>query len=541
MAIPAQETPPSAEAPGLVRALRVLQERWWMVIICPAIAFLVALVYLERQPVQYTATSKLQFSTNSLPSQVAGVSNNQPLDPEGVKATDLQLVTTLPVATLVVKTLRLDIAPAALLEEVNATNPQNDYIVDISVTNQSPTLAASIANAFAQQYVVYSETQNVEQLVKGERLITRKEERLSPEDTTDRANLHSLYQKLLLLQAVQTANAQVVDTATVPGSPSAPKKKATAAIALVVGVLLGVGLAFLLNLIDRRIRSWEAFEELYGVPALASIPQLPQHRPQTAAEAELALEPFRILHNSLSLLPQTHPIKTVLVTSAVPGEGKTSVAIGLARVAALSDRQVILVEADLRRPSMERRLHVERGAHGLATALHDGEDPLDLLQTPIDGLENLKMLPTGSVPLNATLLLSSDELSNVFDRLASHADLIVVDSAPLLPVADTRVLLDELNLDACLVVARAGVTTRDQVRRARLIFDRRKMQSVGLVVNSLTEAGDRYQYYGMDEADDWGPLDEGGLGSSRAAGGSLRNTESTSATVITRSASKNGK
>lgn len=540
MTIPAHETSQSAEVPGLLRALRVVRERWWIVVICPLVAFLVALVYVARQPKQYTATSKLQFSTNSLSSQVAGVANNQPLDPEGVKATNLQLVTTQPVAALVVKTLKLNISPSALLEEVSASNPQNDYIVDISVSDQSPVRAAAIANSFAQQYVVYSETQNVEQLVKGERLITRKEEQLPAGATTERANLHSLYQKLLLLQSVQTADAEVVDTATVPGSPSSPKQKATTAIALVVGALLGIGLAFLLNLVDRRVRSWEAFEELYGVPALASIPRLP-HRPHTAAEAELALEPFRILHNSLSLLSHTDSIKSVLVTSAVSGEGKTSVAIGLARVAALSDRQVILVEADLRRPSMEQRLHVKRGARGLATALHDGDDPLEMLQTPIAGLDNLKLLTAGSVPLNATHLLGSDELATVFERLASHADLIVIDSAPLLPVADTRVLLDALHVDGCLVVARAGTTTRDQVRRARLIFDRRNLKSVGLVVNELTEIADHYHYYGMEETEDWGSLEEGGSESSLAAGSSLRSTESTSATVTTRRTSKNGK
>jgi capsular exopolysaccharide synthesis family protein len=520
----------SAEVPGLVHALSVLRARWWMVVLCPIVAFAVAVIYVERQPKQYTATAKLQFSTNSLPSQVAGVATNQPVDPEGVKATDLQLVTTEPVAALVVKALKLKETPAALLEEVSASNPQNDYIVDVSVTDSSPVRAAGIANAFAQQYVVYSETQNAEQLVKGEQLITRKEEQLPPTDTVDRANLHSLYQKLLLLQAVQTSNAQVVNTATVPTSPSSPKKKTTAAIALVVGALLGIGLAFLLNLIDRRVRSWEQFEELYGVPALASIPQLP-HRPVTAKETDLALEPFRILHNSLSLLPQTHPIKTVLVTSAVAGEGKTSVALGLARVAALSEREVILVEADLRHPGLELRLRLDKSPHGLTTTLHDGDDPLELLQTPIAGLEHLKLLPSGPLPPNPTNLLDSDRLMTVLERLASHADLVVIDSAPLLPVADTRIVLDGLNPDACLIVARAGMTTRDQVRRTRLIFDRRQLKSVGLVVNTLAEITDGY-YYGADETD--------GLGSSRAAGGSLRSTESTSPTVSTRSASRQG-
>src|SRR5271157_6072463 len=201
MPAPAQETSTSTEVPGLVRALGVLRARWWVVVLCPIVALAIALIYVERQPKQYTAIAALQFSTNSLPNQVAGVPANQSVDPEGVKATNLQLVTTEPVAALVVKALHLDETPTALLEEVSASNPQNDYIVDISVTNGNPQRAAEIANAFAQQYVVYSETQNVEQLVKGEQLITRKEEQLPASDTVDRANLHSLYQKLLLLQA----------------------------------------------------------------------------------------------------------------------------------------------------------------------------------------------------------------------------------------------------------------------------------------------------------------------------------------------------
>jgi capsular exopolysaccharide synthesis family protein len=532
MPTPVQETSTSSDLPGLVRTLRVLRARWWVVVLCPIVALAVAVLYVERQPKQYTATAKLQFSTNSLPSQVAGVTGNQTLDPEGVKATNLQLVTTEPVAALVIKALKLNMTPTALLEEVSASNPQNDYIVDISVTDSSPVRATAIANAFAEQYVIYSETQNVGQLVKGEQLINRKEEQLPAGDTVDRANLRSLYQKLLLLQAVQTGNAQVVNTATVPTSPSSPKKKSTALIALVVGALLGIGLAFLLNLVDRRVRSWEEFEELYGVPALASIPRLPRV-PKTAMEAEIAMEPFRILHNGLSLLPQSHPIKTVLVTSAIAGEGKTSVALGLSRAAALSERQVILVEADLRRPSLEEQLHIDKSPYGLTTALHNGYDPLELLQMPIAGLESLKLLPSGPLPLNATNLLDSERLVEVFERLASNADLVVIDSAPLLPVADTRVLLDGLDLDAYLIVARAGITTRDQVHRARLIFDRRKLKSVGLVVNTLAEITDGYHYYGAGETEDFG--------SSRAAGGSLRNTESTSPTVSTRSASRHGK
>jgi capsular polysaccharide biosynthesis protein/MinD-like ATPase involved in chromosome partitioning or flagellar assembly len=521
-----------AETPGLVRAVRVLRERWWVVVLCPLVALAVAVLYVEHQPKQYTATAKLQFVSNSLPSQVAGVPGEQTIDPEGVKATNVQLVTTPPVAALVVKSLKLNRTPAELLDEVSASNPQNDYVVDVTATDQDPQLAADIANGFAEQYVVYSEAQNVGQLVKGEQLITRKAEELPASDTVDRANLRGLYQKLLLLQSVQTGNAHVVSTAAVPTEPSSPKKKTTALIALVVGALLGIGIAFVLNLIDRRVKSWEEFEELYGVPALASIPRLPR-KPRTPREIELTLEPFRILNNGLSLLPHARPIKTVLVTSAVSGEGKTSVALGLARAAAQSERQVILVEADLRRPTLEHRLNLDRSPLGLTSALHSGEDPLRLLRAPIPDLEHFyRLLPSGPIPLNAIGLMDPARLAEIFEMLAANAELVVIDSAPLLPVADTRVLLDGIDLDACLVVARAGVTTRDQVRRARLVFERRKMKDVGLVVNSLAEAANGYDYYGIGEADTFG--------SSAAAGGSLRNTARTSPTESTRSASRHG-
>jgi polysaccharide biosynthesis transport protein len=295
----------------------------------------------------------------------------------------------------------------------------------------------------------------------------------------------------------------------------------------------------MLNLIDRRVKSWEEFEELYGVPALAAIPRLPE-RPRSAAELETSLEPFRILLNGLLLLPHTRPITTVLVTSAVAAEGKTSVALGLARAAASSERHVILVEADLRRPSLESRLDLERSPVGLTSALYGEENPLELLRAPIPVLGSFfRVLSSGPTPLNATNLMNSERLVEIFDTLASHADLVVIDSAPLLPVADTRVLLDGIDLDACLLVARAGVTTRDHVRRARLVVERLRLKSVGLVVNTLAEVVGGYGSYGIDESDLGSPPPV--AGSSAGTGGSLRRTESTSPTVRARSASRQGK
>ena len=236
-----------ADTPGLVHALRVLRERWWVIVLCALVSLVVAVVYVERKPNQYTATASLQFTTNSIPSQLAGVGSGQSLDVEGEKNTDVQLVTTTHVAAMVIKALGLRTTPAELLDQVSASDPQNDYVIDIAATDENPQLARKIANSFAQQYVLYSQQQNEEQLIKGQQLLAHREAQLPPGDTADRANLTALSQKLLLLQAVASANAKVANTASVPGSPSSPNRKATAVVALIFGLLVGVGLAFLLE------------------------------------------------------------------------------------------------------------------------------------------------------------------------------------------------------------------------------------------------------------------------------------------------------
>lgn len=485
------------DTPGLLRALQVLRERWWVIALCGVIAAGAAAVYVERKPNQYTASASLQFTSNSLPSQVAGVGSGSSLDPEGEKNTNVQLVTATPVAELVIKALKLQASPGALLEEVTATDPQNDYIVQVSVTDENPERAAKLANAFAEQYVVYSRQQNEQQLIKGQQLIAQHIAELPPGDTTDRANLNTLSQKLLLLQSVAAANARVANTASTPSAPSAPKRTSTTLIALVFGLLLGVGMAFLINMVNRRVRTWEEFEKLYGFRVLSAIPQLVRP-PRTARERDIEMEPFRILHNSLSLLAREGKVKTVLVTSSVPGEGKTTVATGLARAAADAGSRVALVEADLRRPSFADRLRIDSKLEGLSGALFDDEDPLELMQTPYAELPGLEVLPAGQVPADATQRLRSYDVARVFDALASHFDLVVIDSAPLLPVVDTRVLLDELNLDVQLIVARSSVTTRDQIRAVRTLFEQRRLkQTVGLVVNALSSGAGTY-YYGTD-------------------------------------------
>ena len=484
------------ETPGLVRVLRVLRERWLVIALCALVAAGAASAYVEHKQNVYTATASLQFTTNSLPDQVAGVGGGQALDPEGEKATNVQLVTATPVAEKVIKELGLKESPSELLNQVTASDPQNDYVVDLAATDGDPHTAARIANAFARQYVVYSQQQNQEQLIKGQQLIEQRAAQLPPTDTVDRANLAALSQKLLLLQAVATANARVANIAETPGSPSSPKRKATILVALIFGLLAGIALAFLLNMLNNRVSAWEEFAALYGLPELAAIPQLPRDA-RTSREREIELEPFRILKNSLSLLAPGHDVKTVLVTSAVSGEGKSTVALGLARAAALSGSEVVLVEADLRRPGLALRMPIDPAAGGLATVLFDGVDPAELLQTPFSETPRLRVLPAGPVPADAMDMLRPHDLTRALRSLSLHADLLVIDAAPLLPVVDTRVLLDEFDLDAHLIVARVGLTKRHEIRAVRALLEQRDLARVGLVINDLSSSIAR-DYYGGD-------------------------------------------
>ena len=140
-------------------------------------------------------------------------------------------------------------------------------------------------------------------------------------------------------------------------------------------------------------------------------------------------------------------------------------------------------------------MDVDARSPGLAEALFDDEDPLELLQTPYADRPRLQVLPAGRVPADAPGQLHPRHLARVFEALAAYAGFVVIDSAPLLPVVDTRVLLDTISLDVELIVARAGVTKREDIRNARAIFEQRRLRkSVGLVANAVPTHASYYYY-----------------------------------------------
>ncbi len=242
--------------------------------------------------------------------------------------------------------------------------------------------------------------------------------------------------------------------------------------------MLGLALVFLVDLFDRRIKSVDDFETIYRLRSMSSIPQRLTEA-ATNRDRQAALEPFRILRNSLAYISVKPDIKIVMVTSAVPGEGKSTVSTGLARAAALAGQRVILVECDLRRPTFHQQFDLGGDPRGLTTALIGGVPVSELVRPVHSGLRALTVLPSGPTPPNAAEVFLSAEMRGVLRELSQLADLVVLDCPPLLPVADSHVLLDNPQVDACIVVGRAYHTTRDEARRARAVLDQHPLQSPG--------------------------------------------------------------
>ncbi|MBV8941033.1 MAG: CpsD/CapB family tyrosine-protein kinase [Solirubrobacterales bacterium] len=313
-------------------------------------------------------------------------------------------------------------------------------------------------------------------------------------DTVDAAALRADVQRLAAVAAVAGSDATVVDAPSPPTTPTSPKQKQDLALGLVLGLATGIALAFLLDLSDRRLKSDEELELGYGLPTLVRLPV--RSLSLTGLKPGMPeFEPYRILAGAVTLSPAGSGVRSVLITSAVAGEGKTTVAVGLAMALANDGHSVTLVELDHHRPSLEDHFPLH-GDDGLATAVLKREPVIDHLQHPVPSLPGLNVLPQGlTAPSDPLWLLRSPEMDHAMEQLLEVSEIVIYDATPIIGVADAQVLLDHPRIDTALIVARAYRTTQEEVRRARAILDQRVVRPLGLVLTGLDEPGAaRYQY-----------------------------------------------
>ena len=285
---------------------------------------------------------------------------------------------------------------------------------------------------------------------------------------------------------------RVVSVAVVDADPVAPKPVRNGLLGLAVGLVLGLGMAFLLEYLDNTIKSTEEAERLYGAPVLGQIPMeqfdkgekrrltIVQHPGSPAAES------YRALRNSLDFVNFQHDIRTLLVVSSTQGEGKSTVAANLAASLSQTGKKVVLVNSDFRRPTTDQFFAVNNTI-GLSDVLMGVSTLKAALQRPGD--EQLLVLASGKMPPNPSELLGSAKMSELIEGLKEWADWIIVDSPPLLAVADTAAVARWA--DGVLMVTRGGVSTREAARRGHEMLEKVGARVIGVAVWGLEGDGER--------------------------------------------------
>jgi capsular exopolysaccharide synthesis family protein len=305
---------------------------------------------------------------------------------------------------------------------------------------------------------------------------------------------------------LRATNIHLVDPALVPTAPVRPRIMYNIAMGLMVGVVLGITLAFALESLDTSVKSAEELERLLAAPALAVIPLVrsswrrmggDRSQPLDGAVESIVLnhpnssmaESYFTLRTSILLSSALRPPQALLVTSAQPGEGKTSTSLNLALGLAQRGVPVVVVDADLRRPGISRALGLSENGAGLSTLL-SGAHSLDEVLRQFEPVPNLWVLPAGPQPPNPANLLSSPSMESVMHDLRGRFEHLVVDSAPLLMVTDATIL--SRLVDGVVLVVESGITARRALVRAHKILESAGGRILGTVLNKWDARNEGY-------------------------------------------------
>jgi capsular exopolysaccharide synthesis family protein len=298
-------------------------------------------------------------------------------------------------------------------------------------------------------------------------------------------------QQLELRQSASVDAARVIKAAVVPTSPAAPSKPLLAALTLLGAVALGVAVVLLMEFLDDRVHQSDDLEKTFALPLLGRVPQLHAGRPSQHADLP-AMDAYRTLRAGIQFAGVDEPIRLLQVTSAVAGEGKSVTAINLAMAMAMDGKRVTLVDCDLRSPQIAASLALPPGA-GLSDCLAEPGRLEDALQDV--GVENLTVLAAGPIPPNPPELLGSERFRKLLGELSDRSDVVVLDSAPCLPVPDSVVLSSRV--DAVMVVVEADSSRKGELAETLDLLDRAGARVIGGVYNRApVEKGNRRSYYG---------------------------------------------
>lgn len=439
---------------------QVIRRRLLVILICFAAATAAALVLSLQAEKQYEATASLLLRSSSA------------FEPQRAVDTNLKLLGLPAIAEATAKRIP-DLSDKEVEDAVEATQEGDADIIELTATSSDPQQAALIANVYAEEFLGFRTAAGRERL--------------------------------------QTSQVEIIERASASTSPVSPKPVRNTIFGALLGLVLGIGLALLLEQLDRRIKREDDLAEATELTLLATIPKRKAfdrehlgHESLSPAETEV----FRLLRANLRYFKARQEVNSILVTSAEPGEGKTLVSLGLALAAVTSGERVLLLEADMRDPGLSRVLDLP-ASNGLSEILAD-EKGRNLADAVVSveasklsdaiGDATLDVVPAGEIPPNPTQLIESTRMKELLSLVEEEYDLVVIDTPPVLVVSDAIPMIAAV--DGVLAVSGLGVSTRNAVIELAEQLERLGAPILGLVANFSEHTSRAYEGYGYGRRPD---------------------------------------
>lgn len=490
----------SSDDQSLVRYWMVLRERVWIIVACTILGLAGAAVYVETAAKTYQATAEMLVQ--AAPSSTGALATlpvlHQTGDPVEDVLTGASLVTTQPVAAAVTRANHLRMSAGAALGAIQASPVGQAGLVAVQATAASPALARTLADGFVTQTIALS-TARMHAAIEQE-LPTLQSE-LAKVPVTQRYGPGSLGEQVDQLSQLLHQNDPTLSSvapATLPSAPSSPRTKLSLVAGLIGGLLVGIGAAFLFHALDPRVRREEQLRERFGLPVLARIPREPRSkRPRPLLPSELspaAHEGYRTLRTILAARTRSAEPRTVLVTGSSPGEGKSTTAMGLAAALAQGGARVILIEADLRKPTFAGSFNLVEFT-GIERVL-TGQVELAKAVVPVrvDGVP-LRVLAAHPAAVG-TVGLSFPVVRKLVQDAKALADFVIIDSAPLTEVIDALPFAQES--DEVVIVVRLEQTRLGKLDELNDLLGQHGAPRTGVVLIGEHPMR-RIQYYYAEE------------------------------------------